>query len=100
MANEFDFTWFAFDATLLIISLIYLIFWVKSLLIMKRHPLFLILGICLPPLPQMAFYWHNHATLKPKQKRQFKSLFLASGIWFALFLTFFIIVIHQVSSQV
>ncbi|MDO4433696.1 MAG: hypothetical protein Q4B82_03860 [Alysiella sp.] len=84
---------------LLIVSIAYLVYWVKSLIIMKHEVVFLILGIFLSPFAQIGFMLTKRDTIEDEQATTLKRYFMVSVALFVLYFVFTFMALSQVAAQ-
>lgn len=73
---------------LFILSIAYLVYWVKSIIVMKNETLFLVLGLFLPPFAQIGFMLSKRDTIDEGQATTMKRYFMVAAALFVLYVVF------------
>lgn len=80
-------------------SIANLVYWIKSLIVMKNETLFLILGIFLSPFAQIGFMLSKRDTIDDEQATTIKRYFMVFGVWFVLYIIFMVMAAGQVAAE-
>ncbi|MDO4427449.1 MAG: hypothetical protein Q4B88_04900 [Moraxella sp.] len=85
-------------STLVIITVIAtLIYWVKSLIIMSKNTLFLILGIFFSPFTQLGYFFSRRNKMDNNQATAMKRFFMVIGIYLVIFVFYMVVLTNQIT---
>ena len=94
-------SWLVFIGVLLVLAMVVLVYWVKTLLVMAKQSealAYLLMGALVAPVGQIAYAIKRGAQMTVVDKRVFRRYFVSLGAWMVLLLVLLLVAIPAMQS--